>query len=192
MTGENDLLRTRRAPRAFPARVGVWVVFVAVACASLASQASAAPPYAQDLGEIDRARPGAVPPDGPGSSASARTRDDEAGAPRLARVDQELAEIDALLATAHFRTALAVAEPTRGLLAGFGEHPRLGGRRARLEMMAATAEIALGRRDRARQSMIRALRADPTLILDEREASPKVLELLREARRRTGIGGPKP
>jgi hypothetical protein len=58
--------------------------------------------------------------------------------------------------------------------------------------MAATAEVALGRRDRAQQSMIRALRADPTLVLDEREASPKVLELLRTARRRTGIGEPKP
>ena len=192
MTGENDLLRTRRAPRAFAARVGVWVAFMPVACASLAAQASATPPYAQEPGEIDRARPGAAPPDGPGSSASVPARDDEAGALRLARVDQELAEIDALLATAYFRTALVVVEPTRELLAGFGKHPRLGGRRARLEMMAATAEVALGRRDRAQQSMIRALRADPTLILDEREASPKVLELLREARRRTGIGEPKP
>jgi len=107
-------------------------------------------------------------------------------------VDRELAEIDALLATAHFRTALAIVESTRGLLAGFGEHPRLGGRWARLEMMAATAELALGQRNRARQSMVRALRADPTLSLDEQEASPKVLELLREARRRTGIGEPKP
>jgi hypothetical protein len=192
MTGEIDLLRTRRAPRAFPARVGFWVVFLPAACASLAAQASAAPPYAQEPGEIDRARPGAAPPEDSGSSVSAPARDDEAGEPRLARVDQELAEIDALLATAHFRTALAVVGPTREMLAGFGQHPQLGGRRARLELMAATAEIALGRRDRARHSMIRALRADPTFILDERETSPKVLDLLREARRRTGIGEPKP
>jgi len=186
------LLRTRRAPHAVPAHVGVWIVFVPVVCASLAAQASAAPPSAQEALEVGRARHAAVPPIDPGSSASAPARDDDAGGPSLARVDQELAELDALLATAHFRTALAVAEPTRELLAGFGEHPQLGGRRARLELMAATAEVALGRRDRARQSMIRALRADPTLVLDEREASPKVLELLRTARRRTGIGEPKP
>ena len=186
------MLRTRRAPRAFAARIGVWVAFMPVACASLAAQASTAPPYAQEPVEISRARPGAVLPDGPGSSAPATARDDKARALNLARVDQELAEIDALLATAYFHTALVIVEPTRELLAGFGEHPRLGGRRARLEMMAATAEVALGRRDRAQQSMIRALRADPTLILDEREASPKLLGLLREARRRTGIGEPKP
>jgi hypothetical protein len=165
---------------------------VPVVCASLAAQASGAPPYAQEPGEIGQPRPGAVPPDDPGSSAPAPARDDEAGGPRLARVDQELAEIDALLATAHFRTALAVVGPTRELLTGFGQHPQLGGRQARLELMAATAEIALGRRDRARHSMIRALRADPTFVLDEREASPKVRDLLMEARRHTGIGDPKP
>ncbi len=58
--------------------------------------------------------------------------------------------------------------------------------------MAATAQVALGKRDGARQSLIRALSADPTLALDASEVSPKVLELMREARLRTGIEEPRP
>jgi hypothetical protein len=107
-------------------------------------------------------------------------------------VDQELAEIDTLLATAHFHAALAVARATRDLLDRVGEHPQRGPRQARLEVMAATAEIALGRRMPARRSMLRALRAAPDLDLDEREASPKLLELLREARRRMNSAEPAP
>ena len=107
-------------------------------------------------------------------------------------MDQELAGIDRLLATAHFHTALAVAGATRDLLDRFGEDPQLGVRRARLEVMAATAEVALGQRTPARRSMMRALRAVPDLVLDEREASPKLLELLREARLRTGNAEPEP
>ena len=73
---------------------------------------------------------------------------------------------------------------TRELLDGFAPDSRLDSRRARLEVMTATAQVALGQRSRARMSMQRAHLADPGLALDERETSPKVLGLLRELRAR--------
>ena len=105
-------------------------------------------------------------------------------------MDRRVAESEALLATAHFRSALAVTQATRQEIETLAPHPELGSLRARLEVMSATAEVALGRRDQARQSLIRALEADPSLALDERTASPKLLDLLREARRHTGIAEP--
>ena len=157
-----------------------------LACTLVAAQASASAAYARGSAEPERPRP---------ETAAARPSagaEDEGATAGLAQVDQELAEIDRLLATAHFHTALAVLGATRDLLDRFGEDPQLGVRRARLEVMAATAEVALGQRTPARRSMLRALRAAPDLTLDEREASPKLLELLREARRRTGRAEPGP
>ena len=58
--------------------------------------------------------------------------------------------------------------------------------------MAATAELALGKRKSARRSMDRALRADPGLRLDETQVSPKVVALLRDARRRAGLAEAAP
>jgi hypothetical protein len=107
-------------------------------------------------------------------------------------VEGRIDEVDALLARAHFRTALGVARTSLGRLDALGPAPHPDARRARLELLAATAEVALGRREAARQSLIRALVADPGLALDAGETSPKVLELLREARLRTGIEEPKP
>ena len=101
----------------------------------------------------------------------------------LANLDRELAEIETLLASAHFHAVVSVAELTRELLSGHEGHPELKTRRARLEVMIATAQVALGQRAVAQRSMMRALYADPALSLDEGTTSPKVLELLREARR---------
>jgi len=159
-------------------------VLLPLACALVAAQASAA--FARDVAEHDRPRPEAA------AATPSAGGEDEGTTARLAQVDQELAEIDTLLATAHFHTALAVVGATRDLLDRFEEDPQLGARRARLEVMAATAEVALGQRAPARRSMLRALRAAPELALDEGEASPKLLELLREARLRTGNAEPEP
>jgi hypothetical protein len=161
-------------------------VFLPLACALVAAQASASAAYARGSAEPGRPRPEAA------ATASSAGGEGESATVRLARVDQELAEIDGLLATAHFHTALAVAGATRDLLDLFGGDPQLGARRARLEVMAATAEVALGQRAAARRSMLRALRAAPDLALDERDVSPKLLQLLREARRRTGNAEPEP
>ncbi len=126
----------------------------------------------------------------PSAPAVDRAREDLSDL--LAHVDRELTEIDALLASSHFHAVLSVAELTRELLSTLEGQPLLGTRWARLEVMTATAQVALGRRAVAQRSMMRALQAEPTLSLDERTTSPKVLELLWEARRRSNIGQPKP
>jgi hypothetical protein len=104
-------------------------------------------------------------------------------AARLQRADREIAEIEELLAGAHFHPALGLAEAARDVLDAAGADPLHDERRARLEVAIATAEVALGRRAQARESMRRALRAAPGLALDERTTSPTVPEALREARR---------
>ncbi|MGH0037264.1 MAG: hypothetical protein ACQGVK_19740 [Myxococcota bacterium] len=100
----------------------------------------------------------------------------------LSDVDQELSEIRLLTEEAHFRTALAVAGATRDLLDRAGDAPAVEIRRARLEVLSATAAVALGRDTEARAHMAAALGHDPELRLDARSTSPKVLALLREAR----------
>ncbi len=54
--------------------------------------------------------------------------------------------------------------------------------RARLEVLAATAQVAFGDETAARKSIERALRADPKLALDERTTSPKLLRVFDDAR----------
>ena len=100
----------------------------------------------------------------------------------LVQLDRALAEIDGLLATAHFHTVLALARKSRSQLDTLGPDAGLASRRIQLEVMAATAEIALGRRSQARRSLQRALEVDSDLVLDEQATSPKVSSLLRELR----------
>ena len=104
----------------------------------------------------------------------------EATAP--AELERRIAEVDALLAGAHFHTALALARSALDRLPAAAA-PGEGPARARLELMAATAEVALGRREAARLSLERAARADPTLVFDPRELSPKLMELAPQPRR---------
>lgn len=166
--GRGNLLRIRRPARGFDASPSPWWVFLPLACVLVAAQASATAQHPRGSAEPGQPRPEAAPAPRPAGA-------EDAGATALlAQVDRELGEIDTLLATAHFHTALAVVQATRDLLDRLGEHPQRGARQARLELMAATAEVALGRRTPARRSMLRALRADPNLALDEREASPKL------------------
>lgn len=106
-------------------------------------------------------------------------------AARLADLDRRLAQIDASLAEAHFQTAAALTESTREQMDALAaDGLPVAARRARLELLGATAEVALGRRAQAREHLVRALRADPALALDESRVSPKLLQLLPEARRR--------
>lgn len=122
---------------------------------------------------------GAAAPSAATASTADGVRDGAAG---LERIDRELGEIEALLADAHFHTALGLADATRALLEPRDDDPARAARRARLELLTATAQVALGHRARARESLRRALVADPALELDERETSPKLVKLLREAR----------
>lgn len=99
----------------------------------------------------------------------------------LRRADGLIAETEARVRAARFEDALAVAGDARLTLDDVGEgerRPRL----ARLEVLRATAELALGRGDAARQSFGRALAADPNLELDAASTPPKVRRALAAAR----------
>ncbi len=127
---------------------------IAMLDASPASEPAAAPrtPSAADVREAERRR-------------------------RVARVERLLGEIDLRLDGARFEEALATAAEARGALADLGVGGDTATQRVRLEVLAATAEIALGDEAAARESFTRAMRADPALSLDPRTTSPKVLRV---------------
>jgi len=107
-------------------------------------------------------------------------------APR--RVDPAAAEVDALVEqtaelvrNARFEDALASAELARQRAANLSGEARAT-RSANLEVWAATAALALGRDDEARQGLARALEADPSLSLDAGTTSPKVRRALEAVR----------
>ena len=58
--------------------------------------------------------------------------------------------------------------------------------KTRVEVLSATAQVALGDEDAARKSFTRALASDPELQLDPMITSPKVMQALNDAR---GEGG---
>jgi hypothetical protein len=149
-------------------------------CCSLAAQGAA---QAAEAAVARPAADGAAAPATPAAPDPSADQQRRATAARLAELDHQLDEIEGLMWGAHFHTALAMVQATRELLDEEGALAQLASRRARLEVQAATGELALGERARARQSMIRALQADPALDLDARDTSPKLLELLRQARR---------
>lgn len=96
-------------------------------------------------------------------------------------LEDAIAEIEELLAEAHFRTAKSVAETT---LSWCDEQPDLAlphARRARLRVQLATALVALGDDAGARESLRRARALDPSLTFDSQETSPKLLRVAREA-----------
>ena len=185
------MLRSHRHGRLSISHAGVYLAFLPIYCGFPTALATAGSLYPRSLGEsgtpgqltIGDAQP--VSERGYGDVGVGSTGHT---AGRLAELDRELAEIDGLLATAHFHTVLALVIQSRGQLETLGPDAGLVERRVRLEVMAATAEIALGRRSQARRSLQRALGADAGLSLDEQATSPKVLSLLRELRRGNGPG----
>jgi hypothetical protein len=100
----------------------------------------------------------------------------------LQEIDRALDDIERVIDDAYFHTALGLADTRREWLAELDPRPGLASRRARLEVLAATAEVALGRRAQAAESMRRALMSDPSMSLEASQTPPKVLALLREAR----------
>jgi hypothetical protein len=105
------------------------------------------------------------------------------GAP-LAAIDRRIEQIEGALAEAHFGSALGLTRSALALLDPHGpEGAGVASRRARLEVLSAIAEVARGRKTQARDHLVRALRAEPSLVLDERATSPRLLALLPEARR---------
>jgi hypothetical protein len=97
-------------------------------------------------------------------------------------VDAQIEAASAHLRQARFHSAADLADLSRARLARLSPAPVVRERRARIELVAATARVALGDVDEARSCLERALDADPALRLDSSSAPPKLLRLLDEAR----------
>jgi tetratricopeptide (TPR) repeat protein len=104
-----------------------------------------------------------------------------------AEVDATLAEMAGRLQTARFEEALSSATRARAQLRDVAAAERRD-RQVRLEVLSATAQLALGERDAAHTSLRRALEADPDLVLDPRQTSPKVLRALEQVRANSSAG----
>jgi hypothetical protein len=111
-------------------------------------------------------------------------------APDWSPIDATLGAAEALVRDARFEQALQTAEQIRPRLASVENSPGASLRRTQLEVLSATAQIALGRDHAARESFERALAADPELELDARSTSPKIRQVFDTVRREPG--GPKP
>jgi len=102
--------------------------------------------------------------------------------PAHARVTELLREGEASLGAAHFEEALGHTAAARRELDAAGASSEERALRARLEVLAAVAQVALGDDEAARQSFGRALEAQPGLELDPMRTSPKVMRALEGAR----------
>ena len=100
----------------------------------------------------------------------------------LGPIDRALSEAESELNQARFARAVELTEQTRRELEGRSDSPDLRERRARLEVIAATALVALGRSEDAGDSFARALRADPQLELDPSSTPPKIRRLFLQIR----------
>jgi len=101
---------------------------------------------------------------------------------RLRDVDHWLAQLDRLIRTAHFDEVVSQQRRPRILLDALPRSSATRRRRVRLEILSATAHVALGRREEAEACFGRALAADPNLRLNPGTTSPKVLRVLDYAR----------
>lgn len=94
--------------------------------------------------------------------------------PDWSRTDAALRSAEEKLRDADFEAALVSAQRLSRQLGSPGAEPGARARKARAEIVAATAQVALGRDEEARRSFDRALQADPALRLDPATTSPKV------------------
>jgi LysM repeat protein len=177
-----------RAPASYVVRTGDTLgeigAFYGVSVAALASANRIADPNRIEVGRrlvIPRSLPGSVAA-APPRQAPARKHTAKSAPPANAtRADLEtrLHAADELVRAARFEEALSETDKARPM-AGAGTRAQ----RVRLELLAATASIALGRDAAAEQSFERALRADADLELDPASVSPKVVRRFDETRRR--------
>jgi len=127
---------------------------------------------------------GAPPPRAAQTSRGAPVAPPQASAPASPPlvVDRLLDEADGLIRRAHFEEALQKAEEARGAVPSTGDPAALRQRRVRADVIAGTAQVALGREADARTSFERAIQTDPSLRLDRATTSPKVVRAFDAAR----------
>jgi hypothetical protein len=146
-------------------------------------------PRLEDLGSTIRVvmTPASRRPSTPPVSASARTAPKAPSpAPDWKPADDALGAAEAQLRGADFEAALATATRVRQQLGPSASAKGAREREARAEVVAGTAEVALGREEAARKSFERALAADPKLQLDPTTTSPKVRRAFDAARASQG------
>jgi hypothetical protein len=121
----------------------------------------------------------------PATSAAAARREASLKRSRV-ELDGHLRTAEDLVRTARFQEAIEETDRARGSLGRL----ELGGaadapdQRVRLELLAGTASLAIGRDDAATRSFERALVADPALTLDPARFSPKIVRRVEEIRTR--------
>jgi len=108
----------------------------------------------------------------------------------LLPADGLLDEAEGLVREAHFEEALDKATKARETLPRTGDQAALRKRRTRADVIAGTAQVALGKDADARASFERALQTDPRLRLDPATTSPKVVRAFDAARAAVSGGTP--
>jgi hypothetical protein len=98
----------------------------------------------------------------------------------LTALDEALSEVQLLLSEAHFLSGLGVAQSTSRWAQGLPTSDDVLERRALLQVMIATAQVALGEHDSARESLRGAVDLDPWLVLPEKTTSPKLVRIFRQ------------
>ncbi len=142
---------------------------VAAACLAAAAAPASAPAQGEAAREAEAAEPGAArAPGDPGAT--------------LGAVESGVREADTWLREARFEEALDRTDRVRVELGALGAGPEARRLRARNEVMAATAHVALDQDDAARECFRRALAAEPALDLDPATTAPKVLRVFRAVR----------
>jgi tetratricopeptide (TPR) repeat protein len=110
----------------------------------------------------------------------------------LAAARHDMDTAGKLLHEARFEEALAALDRARRGLAPAPAQRRVTALRAQIEVATATAQVALGRDDAARESFSRALAAQPDLQLDPKTTSPKVLGLFQALHTASSKPGAQP
>lgn len=100
----------------------------------------------------------------------------------LVRGHEQIVAAQRSLDSARFSDALGQARAARKELKAAPASTTAQTLRVRAEVLAATAQLALGDESSAQKSLARALALDPTLALDPQSTSPKVLSALEAAK----------
>jgi LysM repeat protein len=103
---------------------------------------------------------------------------------RRSEVDAALASSQSAFDAADFEDSVAAADRARALLRPTPDDAEDRGRLARAYLLRGMAQVGLGHDDEALESFRMALEADRNLALDPSDVSPKIVQILEEARAR--------
>jgi hypothetical protein len=105
-------------------------------------------------------------------------------------IDAQIAEAAAHLGQARFQAAADLSDLARARLLQLAAAPPVRERRVRVELLGATARLALGQDEEARSCVKRALQEDPALVVDPTLSPPKLQRLVNQERARPSEASP--